>query len=278
MNWSRRYSIITGVVLVLVANLTVLLGVAYNHSGMPDSWLSLTQRELEIPYQSSFNSENNGNSLRLKYRFPGAQNPYQRHDEIDPNWLNKAKLASLGFNVDLPIDTNRSRTTFEKQLSKAVFLVLEFDGTAYQQAIELAKKKDAEDLMKKEADGDTKNQPVALIREMTMNSRLFVIDAGLNRNVLRAKYPDRLRYCIVHGEIQPRVIYNKEKQPFMTGYAKDVSAQFINVPSELRGVFEAGQKKNLDDGYVANDKLPSFEATVAFGRRLEPWILTASKK
>ena len=278
MNWPRQYVMLTGIVVILLANLAALLGVAYNRNGARDSTLKLSQRELEIPYRSSFNSDNNGISLRLKYRFLGARNPYQRYDEIDPGWLDKAKLASLGFNVDLPIDTERSRTTFERQFSKPVFLVMELDGPAYQQSIELAKKKDAEELIKKEADRETKNQPVALIQEMAMNSRLFVIDAGLDREVLRAKYSDRVRYCLVHGKIQPKVITNKEKQPFMTGYVKNVSVQSINVPLEFREVFEADQKKNLGNGYVDSGKSPPFEATVAFGRRLEPWILAVLKK
>ena len=156
MNWPRRYSIITGIALIFLTNIVALLGVAYNHSGTPDSTLRLTQRELQIPYGSRLGIDNNGISLRLHWRMLGSMNQYQRYGENDPGWLDKAKMASLGFNVGMPIDTERSRTTYQKQLSKPVFLVMEFDGPAYQQSIELAKKKDADDSMKKERDDKTK--------------------------------------------------------------------------------------------------------------------------
>lgn len=269
---------ITGVALILLTNLVVLLGVRFNHSGLADSTLQLSQRELRIPYRWRQNNDNNGISLTLKWRLPGSLNEYQQYGGNDPGWLGKTKLASLGFNVSLPIDTDRGRATYQKQLSKPVFLAMEFDGPAYQQSIELAKKEDADDSKKKAGDEKKKDQPTALSKELNLNSRLFIIDASLDREMLRAKYPDTRRYSIVRGQIQPRVIYNKEKQPLMAGYVKDVSAQSINVPFGFRDVFEPIQKRNQEYGYTDNDKRPSFEATVAFGRRLEPWIVAASTK
>ncbi|MDB5766741.1 MAG: hypothetical protein JWQ61_1555 [Collimonas fungivorans] len=277
MKWTRRYSMITGVALILLTNLVVLLGVRFNHSGLADSTLQLSQRELRIPYRWRQNNDNNGISLMLQWRLPGSLNEYQQYNN-SPGWLDKAKLASLGFNVSMSIDTDRGRTTYQKQLSKPVFLVMEFDGPAYQQSIELAKKADADDSKKKAVDDKKKDQPTALLQELNLNSRLFIVDASLDREMLRAKYPDTRRYGIVRGQIQPRVVYDKEKRPLMTGYVKDVSAQSINVPFEFRDVFEPIQKKNQKYGYADNDKRSSFEATVAFGRRLEPWIVAASTK
>ncbi|AMO96144.1 hypothetical protein CFter6_3511 [Collimonas fungivorans] len=205
-------------------------------------------------------------------------NEYQQYSANGPGWLDKTKLASLGFNVSMPIDTDRGRTAYQKQLSKPVFLAMEFDGPAYRQSIELAKQEDADSSKKKAVDDKKKDQPTALSQELNLTSRLFIIDASLDRETLRAKYPDTRHYGIVRGQIQPRVVYNKEKQPLMAGYVKDVSAQNINVPFEFRSVFEPMQKMNQTYGYADNDKRPSFEATVAFGRRLEPWIVAASTK
>ena len=278
MNWTRRYSMITGVALILLTNLVVLLGVRFNHSGLADSTLQLSQRELRIPYRWRQNNDNNGIALMLQWRLPGSLNEYQQYNNNGPGWLDKAKLASLGFNVSMPIDADSGRTIYQKQLSKPVFLVMEFDGPAYQQSIELAKKADADDSKKKPDDGKKKDQPTALSQELNLNSRLFIVDASLDREMLRAKYPDTRRYSIVRGQIQPRVVYDKEKRPLMTGYVKDVSAQNINVPFEFRDVFEPIQEKNQKYGYADNDKRPSFEATVAFGRRLEPWLAAASAK
>lgn len=278
MNWTRRHSKITGVALILLTNLIALAGVMFNHSGSVDSTLQLSQRELRIPYRWAQNHDNNGISLVLQWRLPGSLNQYQQYPGNDPGWLDKAKLASLGFNVAMPLDTERSRTAYQKQLSKPVFLVMEFDGPAYQQVIELAKKEDADESKKKEQDGARKSRPTVLSQELNVNSRLFVVDASLDREMLRAKYPDTRRYSIVRGQIRPQVIYNEDKQPLMTGYIKNVSAQSINVPVEFRDVFEPMLTENRKYDYFSNDKLPPFVATVAFGRRLEPWIVAASAK
>jgi len=277
MNWTRRYSIIAGVALILLTNLIALSGVRFNHSGLADSTLQLSQRELRIPYRWRQDNDNNGISLSLQWRFPGSLNAYLQYSNNDPGWLDQAKLASIGFNVSVPIDTEPRRTAYQKQLSKPVFLVLEFDGPAHQQAIELAKKEDADNAKKETEDDKKKNQPTALSQELNLNSRLFVVDASLDRETLRAKYPDTRHYSIVRGQIQPRITYDKKKQPLMTGYIKDVSAQSINVPVEFRDVFES-TRKTQNDGNANNDKRPPFEATVAFGRRLEPWIVAASAK
>jgi hypothetical protein len=275
-SWTRRFTIIAGVGLILLTNLVALLGVAFNHSGVPDSTLQLSQRELEIPYHWRKNSDNSGIALRLLWRFPGSRNEYYQYGDNDPGWLDQGKLASLGFDVAMPINTDRGQAMYRKQRSKPVFLVMELDGLAYQQSIELAKKEDEADPKKK--DGNERARPSALSQELNLNSRLFVVDAGLDREALRAKYPDTRHYSIVHGKIRPNIIYSKEKQPLMSGYINVVGAQSINVPLEFRSIFEPMQKRNQKFDYGAVDKRTAFEATVAFGRRLEPWIAAASVK
>lgn len=274
----RRFSIIAGVALILLANLVALLGVKFNKSGSPDSTLRLSQRELQIPYGWRLNNDNSGISLRLQWRYPGSLTEYYQYYNNDPAWLDKDKLASLGFGVSMPINTDRGRAAYEKQRSKPVYLVLEFDGAAYQQSIELAKKADMDDSRNKEGKNHKRNRPTALSQELNSNSRLFVVDAGLDREVLRAKYPDTSHYSIVHGQIKPNVVYNKEKQPMLSGYIRVVGTQSINVPLEFRNTFEPMQKGSQKSGYVADDERHHFEATVAFGRRLEPWIVAVSPK
>ena len=43
---------------------------------------------------------------------------------------------------------------------------------------------------------------------MTTGSRLFIVDAGLDRTRLRQRYPDRAHYAIVHGTIRPFAMHD----------------------------------------------------------------------
>ncbi|MFJ2366719.1 DUF4824 family protein [Pseudomonas sp. NPDC087697] len=271
MNWTRRHSLIAGVGLILITNVIVLLGAIYNKSGTPDSVLKLSQRELQVPYGGREGTDNSGISLRLLLRSTGPFDVGFPGEEGSAAWFDTAKLTELGFNVSAPIDTEQDRSYYRKQRSRQVFLVLEFNGRAYQQAVELAKKVEPDELKKK--------QPTTLAKEQNTSSRLFIVDAGVNREILRAKYPDTTQYSIVRGQIQLMVIYRKNKQAMLTGYVNKIDAENINVPFAFRSVFEPMQRTVQKSSYSAeNDGRPPFEAAIAFGKRLEPWIVTVSTK
>ncbi|EJM53220.1 DUF4824 family protein [Pseudomonas sp. GM48] len=271
MNWTRRHSFIAGVGLILIANVIVLVGVIYNRSGVPDSVLKLSQRELQVPYSGRWNADNSGMSLKLLLRSTGPLNVGGSGEEGNAALFGKVKLAELGFDVSAPIDTEQGRSRLRKQRSRQVFLVLEFNGRAYQQAVELAKKIEVDELNKK--------QPTTLAREQNASSRLFIVDAGVNRETLRAKYPDTAQYSIVRGQIRLMVIYGHNKQTMLTGYVNKMGVERINVPIAFRSVFEPMQRIVQKNSYSAeNDGRPPFEATIAFGKRLEPWIVTVSTK
>ncbi|NWB96912.1 DUF4824 family protein [Pseudomonas gingeri] len=270
MNWTRRYSLIAGVGLILITNVIVLLGVAYNKSGPPDSVLKLSQRELQIPYGGGGDTDNSGMSLRLLVRSTGPFNMGEPGEEGSAAWFDKAKLAELGFDVSAPIDTEQGRDYYRRQRSRQVFVVLEFNGQAYQQAVEFARKVEAAELNKK--------QPTTLAREQHSSSRLFVVDAGVNRETLRAKYPDTTQYSIVRGQVQ-LAVYSYNKQAVLSGYVRRMSVENINVPFTLRSVFEPLLRTLQKSGYSGSDGgPPPFEAAIAFGKRLEPWIMTVSTK
>jgi hypothetical protein len=97
--------------------------------------------------------------------------------------------------------------------------------------------------------------------EQESNSRLFVIDAGLDLEQLRAAYPDRARYAIVHGLIRPTTMREKNEIR-VGGNISELHADSIHVPLEYSPVF-----KNP----------AAYEVTLAFGQRLEPWVVAASR-
>ena len=273
MNWSRRHTLALGAALIVATNAVALLGVAYNRSGTPESELRLSQRELRPPFQWGLQRENSGLSLTLVWQ---AGEPYGS----TVAWLDRAKLSELGFDVAQPAKTPANRRRYERLRSKEVYLVLELGGPAYQAALdaarERAEKRKAEALAHP---GDAKLKTQAdfsetqLFHEEHEASRLFAIDAGLDAGALRAKYADRSRYAIVRGRVRPALEGNGAR---VGGYVSAVINDSVNVPLDMRKTFEGVPPRSY--GFGQRYAGPEIEATVAFGKRFEPWLVGVVRK
>jgi len=273
MTWSRTHTLIAGLALIALTNAVALLGVAWNRSGEPDSELRLTQRELAPPYWRGTDSESGGIELRLKWRSLNKSiNEFSAG--MDSEWLDRAKLAELGFDMSRPENTAAGQRHYERLSSKQVFVALEFDGPTYQEALQRAQRL-ADKAPPKNAPAVGINAAAErLKREQTIASRLFAVDASLDPAALRIRYPDRTRYAIVRAVV--RVSYyggNAAQSAQLTGRT-DVLNDRINLPPEFRPAFES-----LPRTYYYNwqeDPKSHFDVTLAFGKRFEPWIVDAS--
>lgn len=268
----RSHTLIAGSALILLTNAVALSGVAYNRSGEPESQLRLTQRELQHSTWRS-DKDNSGITLKLNWRFEQADindssfGMYTSRWGM-PVWLDKVKMAELGFSVDKLANTAEHDRRYKEALPKEALLVLELNDKAYQHQLQrsngyveqlrkwLAENPDSEEFKRR-----AKNAEENYLYEQNKGSRLFVIDAGLDLQTLRAAYPDHSRYAIVHGLIRPSMVREKNETR-IGGYIDELFAEHINVPLAHRHAF--------------NDPA-SYEATVAFGKRLEPRIITASR-
>ncbi len=287
MTWSRTHTVITGLGLIVLTNAVALLGVVYNRSGESEAKLSLTQRELSTPHRWYGNRENSGLALSLNWRVLNEESVATQlyawryaGTGGTPAWLDKAKMQALGFDTSAPFADSdpRGRARYEKQLPREVLLVLELDGPTYRRSLELATQYAARDEAKlaaipgdKELGTRAKNAREALEWETNRNSRLFVVDAGRDAAALRAKYPDAGRYALVHGKV--RLEWSGRSTGIVRGFVSGLSIESINVPFALRELFESAAP--ADD---VEQNRAAFEAAVAFGKRLEPWITAAAKK
>lgn len=270
MNRVQRQLLVVGAALIVAVNALALGGVAWNRSGAPDSTLTLTQRELRLPYRWGMEQERSGLSLTLQWRMPVS--PDKRDPDLPqgsadgtPAWLDADKLRALGF--DLRAD-DRGRSS-----SREVVLVLELAGPAYTAALERAAQRveHAEKRAEREPPDDKQGAQALqaarenLQRERDTFSRLFAIDAGLDAAALRARYPDRHRHLIVGGRIRPHVTHG-DKGVVASGWIESLSVGSISVPERLRGGLDGTEHMTgRDDGR-------RFEADVEWGRRLEPWV------
>jgi len=257
---------IAALLVIVLTNAVALGGVLWNRSGEPESQLTLSQRELRLPYRS-LDRESSGLALALIWRVAvpsGRDNIYWEYGTGGaPEWLDKTKMEDLGFDMSA---TSSGIRWNDRALPRDVLLVLELDGEAYRHSLERARQHRAAEEAKLAAMPDSnekknrlKNAADQLAREESENSRLFVVDAGRDAIALRAKYPDRARYAIVRGQVRPSWS-GERNESRARGYVSNVSIAGVNVPHALKPLLAdaTGQKK--------------FTAGVIFGQRLEPWI------
>ncbi|MES2817401.1 MAG: DUF4824 family protein [Pseudomonadota bacterium] len=250
-----------GAGLILLCNAVALGGVFYNRSGEPDSRLMLTEREFGTPHHMLSNQENSGLSLRLDWRLDS---------ERVSDWLTAAKLRELGFRLGAAQETWPEQLS--RQLQREVWLVLELDGPAYARALETARGAlvEAEQAVR-QAPGNSDLQAnrdyrqLELEQEQSTATRLFLVDAGVDRPLLRQHYADRQRYALVRGRLKP-YLYEYPAKPSHFSARIELDIDQINVPFALREPFLQWR----------GDKSP-IRALIAFGQRHEPWMVNAER-
>jgi hypothetical protein len=270
--------LLAGLALIVVTNAVALMGVAYNRSGEPEVVLELTERELLLPFEYGFRAENSGIALNLIWRMEPLfdyEGAYHGRGSRVP-WFDKAKLLELGFDADRPLTSDEVLRGVSKSLPREAYLVLEFDGQAYQAALASSRAELAEEEQlllgnpgKKEFEKRVEAARKRLHAEEQLNSRLFVIDAGLDPVALRSRYDDRTKYLILRGQVAMGVGGNKGAY-FLEGHIRGLDIEAINVPVEYHALLQPfNALDRRDEAY----KGPRYMARVAFGKRLEPWII-----
>ena len=274
--WSRGRTLGIGLALIVLTNAVALGGVWWNRSAAPESTLTLSERELGLPWRALRNRENSGLALNLNWRIADREagefiSGYTVNGG-SPEWLDAARMQALGFTVgDTASDADRRRYT--RQLPRAAIFVLELNGPAAQRALERARENAARHAAaaaanagNKEFAGRAKHAQDLLTQEENTSSRLFVIDAGLDAHALRQQYPDRTRFMLLRGTVRPGIRDRGPSQPQATGYVARVGSGPIHVPHALRAPLESLRASGEPGG---GDR---FSATLFVGQRLEPWI------
>lgn len=269
-----------GLGLIAVANALALGGVAWNRSQV-DSRLALSERELQAPYEYGDEAEDSGVALNVVWRVApgsdgaediGAAPSWLGYDYARaPAWLDMAKLAALGYaTMPPPEDSTRA----PRPRDRPAWLVLEFDGPAYQRHLSLMEQRVAAARAKLEAapNGSAEKERLKdaierLAEAHTKDSRLFVVDLGRDRDALRAAYRDRSRYAIVEGIVS--AIWTRDAHgPWrLEGSIDRLRIPQLHVPhDEARALGSAAHRQHYDQA------VPPFRAVIAFGRRAEPWL------
>lgn len=273
--------IIASVFLLLLTNVVVLAGVAYNRSGDPLLTIELTERELPIVVSASSKDENSGTTLSLKWHVlsPDKDPEYMSTTYGSSAWLDDEKLTELGFDMKKfksEPDKYRHRTS---HLATEAVLVLEYQGDTYLKALALVKEKQEQlRLMVAEYPDDERlandlnNYVEQLARLKVTQSRLYVVDAGLDVQALIDKYAGNNNYLLARGEIG--LGWNEDD---VRGRVSQLYIRQVHVPLPL-----SEQLVTLANGEAyANNRNssipPRYKVRLNIGKRLEPWIESVTK-
>lgn len=254
-----RLGLPAGIALVLITNLVVLAGVASNRRGEQAGRVTLSERELRL--RRAYDYENTGISLRLDWEQTLRWEGY--------NWLTLDKLTDLGFDVSVDPDDEEAEEFYRDPLPIEAWIVLEFDGPAWQEHLESLRanvqKYLAESSNNEGSAWRIQRAQEELAAAEAMGSRLVVIDASLDSESLRKRYPEMNRYLIVRSEIGIRRL-RQSSGSRIAGYVSSPLITTIHVPRPFSKLLES-----LDD---TRDQLPGprYEVDLAFGSRSEPWI------
>jgi hypothetical protein len=235
--------------------------------------LELTERELRLPYKT--NDENSGLALQLEWRIirDSEHGSYRYGNWGSPAWFTAQKLAEMGITIDESTCPGANSKREKVRLPKDAFIVLEYDGNAYQEVLQRAEEslKKAEAALRaskhdKKVQDSFKEAKERLEAERTMASRLFAIDAGLDAGKLRERYGDRSKFIIMSGIVRLECRSDKNKKE-VVGYISDIRVDKINVPLRYRSIFDLilAQNRTAKSG-------PRYKVEVAYGSRFEPWI------
>lgn len=274
----KRFGWLAALLLVVVVNAVVLAGVAWNRSGEPDATLQLTERELPLLYRFSRSQENTGVAFRLNLS-DGTNSP---------DWLDADKLRQLGFSVPQSGAGRDARDAWSKRpLPRQAWVVLEFDGPAWQALLAEQTQRLADARLAVEKGEVTREQvkslEKALMRMRQSGSRLVAVDASTEPSALRARYPDSRRYLITGAKVRMRVEHSLSAEDESDSLAVKSYLQLlvnrIHVPLQQQKVLQSvlgGELRNERSGDA--QRPPRYVVRLQYGRRYEPWVVAIASQ
>jgi hypothetical protein len=214
---------------------------SWNASGEPWLVVTLTERELGLPYQSRVNEES-GLMLPIIYDVRG--------DALDSrNWLSEQRLREIGFAMHVPAGSRDAISAYDHVPARLAWVAFEYDGPR------------ARDLERRRGMSAPEAPPYG-----HMWSRLVPVDAAASFDTLRARYPSG--HLIMRSVVRLQYVSVERGGPLVHGMLREVVPQKVAVPHRFRHVF-AGMTSTLRDGVSE----PRYEIDLAIGRLGLPYIV-----
>jgi hypothetical protein len=282
----RGRGLLLAIVFVLGTNALALVGVSLNRRGEPTARLTLTERELPLARTGGPADDSTAMTLRLQWSERGAG-----FDGAMPGWFDQTKLEAIGFDCGGPVDAASGRRPCRGALPRRTWLVLEYEGPAWDGRLE-EKRRDLAAMEAKAASGEATTKDLESARDefdsfARTQSRLLAVDAGNDAAALARRYTDPARYAIVAAVVRPRLSGDPARP---VGWIERVLVSAIDVPAAHRSALEtlpplpaapppaaagprAGQDHRPGEGAAPQKPVdPRYTVTLCFGSRHEPWV------
>jgi len=251
-----------------------MLGKVYFNRSEVIATLELTERELRLPYGYGFEKEDSSARVSLQWSTPvrapvdpGLESWHWYHDR--QLQLSEDHFASFNFAA--------CSETYRVERKKPGWVLLEFNGSSYADFVARAEQHHASlqnsqpandtEAAKKELSEKQKNAAEFLRSAKATQSRLFIVDAAADRQLLeraRDKRPltDGARLLVVPADIQPS--YTRCDKDIQLGTAIQVmnlAVESLYIPRELARDFKNESSQST-----------KFIADIYYGRFYEPWV------
>ena len=229
------------IVMLAVVGFVAVAG--WNQSGEPRLVITLTERELMLPAGNAPRDDNPG--LRLRIAYEG------RHDPLDSrNWLPQSRLREIGFALHVPVGAPDAVPAYDHVPARLAWVVFEYDGPQWR------------DIERRQQLRDPARSPEPAPE---MRSRLVPVDAGVDFDALRTRYPSG--HLIMRAAIGLVYVPPANGGPLVHGVLREVMPSQVAVPYVFKGLFDellpVGSR-----GITA----PRYEAELAIGELGLPYL------
>jgi hypothetical protein len=285
-----RRGFLVALVVVVVANLLALAGVARNRSGPPDAILLLDERELEL---LPADRESSVLQLRLRYQNASRASDPRALDlegALAQRFMTEARLRAVGFDCSVPVDSARAAAFYRTALRRPGVVVFELGGSEWERRVAAWQARERQRIDAQVASGALTGDAVARARMEVDEaprrmSRLMPVDAGRDAAALRQAYPDRERFLILRAVFRLEFVEPREPGgPSLHGHLVEALPFVLDVPRVARGPLDAFRDRSPLDRRVAPpgrpggwalrmlDHAPRYEVRLSVGRSLQPWV------
>ncbi len=245
---SRRLGLAAAIAVLALANGWLLAAVAYNRAGEPDARVEFSERELTAEASFEGSDEDTGVALTLTPPRQGSTTGPSRARR-SWCWSSRARAGAAGWRRGLAQE-ERALAELRREVASGV--------------------KGREELERQERQLGW--------RRLTA-TRLVAVDAG--RDPAR-RYPDRARYLVLAGVVELSLWRRQQDDPLaLRGWISRLAVERVHVPLRMRPVLDDymsdyrdwQRAERADPDAIPKTPPPPLRATIAVGRRYEPWLL-----
>jgi hypothetical protein len=222
-----------------------------NRSGDPRLTITLTERELALPWTTAPAPEDDP-GLRLEILVD------RRNDPLDArNWLTEDRMRAVGFVLNVPAGAPEAEETYRRLHPRIAWVAFEYGGSTW---VEIERRRALR----------LEKEPYRPVMEQ---SRLVPVDAAADFDSLRGRYPSGhliLRAVIGIGFRGPN-----EGGPLLYGFVRELVPTAVTVPRHLRPVLDGLTRLGATAPPGAQPHAPvgpRYEADLAIGQLGIPYV------